>query len=90
MQFKIFTIPVVDNGTAIEEMNRFLRSHKVLEAEQQLVSTKTARTGMYHVISSLRSNPGANKESGLLRRLAMTGYCHLCLFDFSSRSRNDE
>ena len=40
MQFKIFSIPVTDDGSAIEEMNRFLRSHKVLEAEQQLVSTK--------------------------------------------------
>ena len=41
MQFKIFTIPVTDDGTAIEEMNRFLRPHKVLEAEQQLVSPKS-------------------------------------------------
>jgi superfamily II DNA helicase RecQ len=41
MQFKIFTIPVADDGTATEEMNRFLRGHKVLEVEQQLVSTKT-------------------------------------------------
>jgi superfamily II DNA helicase RecQ len=40
MQFKVFTIPVTDDGTAIEEMNRFLRGHKVLEVEQQLVSTK--------------------------------------------------
>jgi len=40
MQFKIFTIPVTDDGSAMEDMNRFLRSHKVLEAEQQLVSTK--------------------------------------------------
>jgi superfamily II DNA helicase RecQ len=40
MQFKIFTIPVTDDGTAIEEMNRFLRGHKVLEVEQQLISTK--------------------------------------------------
>ena len=30
MQFKIFTIPAADDGSAIEEMNRFLRSHKVL------------------------------------------------------------
>ena len=42
MQFKIFTIPVADDGTAIEEMNCFLRSHKVLEVEQQLVSTKSS------------------------------------------------
>jgi len=41
MQFKIFTIPVADDGSAIEDMNRFLRAHKVLEAEQQLVSTKS-------------------------------------------------
>ena len=41
MQFKIFTIPAADDGSAIEEMNRFLRSHKVLESEQQLISTKT-------------------------------------------------
>jgi hypothetical protein len=40
MQFKIFTIPVTDDGTATEEMNRFLRGHKVLEVEQQLISTK--------------------------------------------------
>ena len=40
MQYKIFTIPVTDDGSSLEEMNHFLRSHKVLEAEQQLVSTK--------------------------------------------------
>jgi len=41
VQFKIFTIPVADDGAAMEEMNRFLRGHKVLEVEQQLLSTKT-------------------------------------------------
>ncbi|MBW7889262.1 MAG: HRDC domain-containing protein [Bacteroidetes bacterium] len=40
MQFKIFTVSTTDDGTAIEEMNKFLRSHKVLEVDQQLVSTK--------------------------------------------------
>jgi len=40
MQFKIFTIPVTDDGSATEEMNRFLRSQKVLETEQQLSPTK--------------------------------------------------
>ena len=40
MQFHIFTIPVTDDGSALEEMNRFLRSHKVLETEQQLVTSK--------------------------------------------------
>jgi superfamily II DNA helicase RecQ len=40
MQFKIFTVPVSDDGAAIEEMNSFLRGHKALEVEQQLISTK--------------------------------------------------
>ncbi|GAB6120552.1 HRDC domain-containing protein [Dysgonomonas termitidis] len=41
MQFKLFTVPTSDDGAAIEEMNKFLRSHKILEVEQQLVSTRT-------------------------------------------------
>jgi len=40
MQFKIFTISTADNGAAMEEMNKFLRAHKVLEVEQQLVTGK--------------------------------------------------
>jgi hypothetical protein len=40
MQFKIFTVPVSDDGTIMEEMNKFLRSYKVLSVEQQLVSGK--------------------------------------------------
>jgi hypothetical protein len=31
MQIKLFTIPVSDTGTFSEELNRFLRSHKILE-----------------------------------------------------------
>jgi hypothetical protein len=38
MQFKIFTIPVADDGSATEEMNRFLRGHKVLEVEHWLAA----------------------------------------------------
>jgi hypothetical protein len=41
MQFRIFTVPATDDGTAMDEMNRFLRSHKVLEVDRQLVSTRT-------------------------------------------------
>lgn len=40
MQFQLFTVPVIDDGEALEEMNRFLRTHKVLEVEQKLVSAK--------------------------------------------------
>ena len=44
MQFEIFTIPAIpvsDDGSTTEEMNRFLQSHKVLENEQKLISTKS-------------------------------------------------
>jgi superfamily II DNA helicase RecQ len=37
MQYALFTIPVGDAGGALEEMNRFLRSHRVLAVEKHLV-----------------------------------------------------
>jgi superfamily II DNA helicase RecQ len=40
MQFQLFTVPISDDGSALEEFNKFLRSHKVLEVEQQLISLK--------------------------------------------------
>lgn len=40
MQIKLFTIPISDSGKAIEEMNRFLRGHKVLEVEQKLIQNE--------------------------------------------------
>ena len=42
MQIKLFTIPVFDNNTANEEMNKFLRSHRVLEVIQEFVSNKNS------------------------------------------------
>ncbi|GHU77039.1 hypothetical protein FACS189414_3790 [Bacteroidia bacterium] len=40
MQFKLFTVPTSDDGSYLDEVNKFLRSHKVLEVEQQLVNVK--------------------------------------------------
>ena len=40
MQIKLFTIPVSDNGAAVEEMNRFLRGNKILEVESELISNQ--------------------------------------------------
>ena len=45
MLFKIFTISVADDGSAIEEMNRFLRSHKVLEKVKGIGDKKFERFG---------------------------------------------
>lgn len=49
MQIKIFTIPVSDNSTFIEDLNRFLRSHKVLEVENQLVSNENGASWCFCV-----------------------------------------
>lgn len=38
MQLKIFTIPAFDNTAATDEMNRFLRSHTVVDIEKQFIS----------------------------------------------------
>lgn len=38
MEVKIFTVPIFDEGSIQDEMNRFLRGHKVLEMEQKLVT----------------------------------------------------
>lgn len=40
MQIKIYTIPITDDGSLQEEMNKFLRSNKVIEVESQLISNE--------------------------------------------------
>ena len=37
MQYEIFTIPIVGGGEESERMNRFLRSHKVVQVDWELV-----------------------------------------------------
>lgn len=38
MQIKLFTIPISDRGEALEEMNRFLRSKRILEVQNELIN----------------------------------------------------
>ncbi|MBN1467017.1 HRDC domain-containing protein [candidate division KSB1 bacterium] len=38
MQIKLFTVPIGDNGEAVDEMNRFLRGNKILQVDSQLVN----------------------------------------------------
>ena len=40
MQIQIFTIPIISNKEDLELLNRFLRSHKIIDVEQQLINTK--------------------------------------------------
>jgi len=40
MQIQLFTIPLTDSGKTIDELNSFLRSHKVLEIENHLINNE--------------------------------------------------
>ncbi len=40
MQIQLFTIPIGDNSTALQEMNAFLRGNKILEVQNQLISNE--------------------------------------------------
>ena len=39
MQYKIYSIPIVGGETELEELNHFLRSHKVVDVMKQLVTS---------------------------------------------------
>ncbi len=38
MQLKIFTIPILGGENKIEELNKFLRGHQVIDVEKDIVS----------------------------------------------------
>ncbi|GHT84312.1 hypothetical protein FACS18947_1590 [Bacteroidia bacterium] len=60
MQFKLFTVPTTDDGSYLEELNKFLRSHKVLEVEQQLVNVKNG-SQWHFCVKYLANAPVENK-----------------------------
>lgn len=67
MQIKIFTVPITDNGLALEELNKFLRSHKVIECIQQLVNNPNGTIWCFCVKyidanNSLQPDPSFRKK----------------------------
>ncbi len=58
MQIKLFTIPAFDSEAPTEEMNKFIRSHRVLEIKQEFVS---AENGAYWCFS-IKYISGENKN----------------------------
>lgn len=40
MQIKLFTIPIGDCGVALAQLNSFLKSNKILEVQNQLISNE--------------------------------------------------
>lgn len=71
MQIKLFTIPVGDNGTALEEMNRFLRTSKILEVDNQLISNEKGAYWCFCVryIERTFNPPGNDKPKIDYRRV---------------------
>jgi len=49
MQIKLFTIPAFHSETATGEMNKFLRSHRVLEVQQEFVATQNGAYWCYSI-----------------------------------------
>jgi superfamily II DNA helicase RecQ len=49
MQFKFFNIPINDLEQSGEELNKFLRSHRVLEVKQKLVKSKNSTSWLFAV-----------------------------------------
>ncbi len=42
MQIKIFSIPILDNGQLESELNKFLRTHSIVEMENKLVQNNNS------------------------------------------------
>jgi hypothetical protein len=42
MAFHIFTVPIQDDGRALEQLNAFLRSHKILSVDRRWVEQGAA------------------------------------------------
>ena len=74
MQIKLFTVPIGDNGTALEDMNRFLRTNKILEVKDQLVSNENGAYWCFCVRYIERTfNPTSNDKIKVDYRKVLDG-----------------
>ncbi len=48
MQLMMFSVPALNPGASVEEMNSFLRSHRVLSVDRRLVGTDGVADGEAH------------------------------------------
>ena len=70
MQIKLFTIPTGDNGAALDEMNRFLKGHKILEVQNQLISNENGAYWCFCVRYIERTSPPtSNAREGFVAHL---------------------
>lgn len=66
MQIKLFTVSIADNNTAAEELNSFLRSHRVIECIQELVSNENGANWCFCV--KYIDTPEKTPDSSLKRK----------------------
>lgn len=69
MQIKLFTVPVGDNGSALQEMNVFLRANKILEVENKLMGNENGAYWCFCVryIERAFSAESAEQKGAILR-----------------------
>ena len=64
MQYKVFTVPIFDDGTSEEELNRFLRNHKIVEVNKCYSESASAWTFCVSYVGNDTSpdNPTQSKK----------------------------
>jgi superfamily II DNA helicase RecQ len=66
MQIRLFTIPAFEGAQLMEEMNAFLRNHRVLEVREEFFSTEQGAYWCFSIrfisSSALPSATGRNRE----------------------------
>lgn len=64
MQIKLFTIPVVSGEQVGEDLNRFLRSQKIVDVEKHLVTLRDSAFWTFCITYLPGGSPAAETHSG--------------------------
>ena len=67
MQIKLFNIPLLEEGTVLAEMNKFIAANKVLEVEQQFFRNEKGGCWSFCVRYLANSLPGGNFSTGKIK-----------------------
>jgi superfamily II DNA helicase RecQ len=62
MQIKIYSIPIPEGDVFNEEMNKFLRSHKILKVDQQVVSNTDGSYWCFSIQYQEGATPSKERE----------------------------
>jgi hypothetical protein len=76
MQIKLFTIPIWNNGSSLEEMNRFLRANKILEVENHMVSNEGGASWCFCVKYLPSAQPFQTHKNVKKDYKAIMNVCH--------------